>query len=184
MSLHITDINQPIEYYKSAYDISAVIFSVIWVGFLVFILYHFFLSCFRRNTGARGVPRPPPRPRSGPSSGWFPGGMGDDRDYQPPPPYSKDATPNEGWRPGFWTGAAIGGALNHLYNRARAPAPEPAPAPRRSIWDWERPRVFEPRSSFLRGPPATSSSYDDRGEGSSNLGSMRRSTGLGGSNVR
>ncbi|KAG6862566.1 hypothetical protein C0995_000114 [Termitomyces sp. Mi166 len=183
-SLRNTD-ESPLSQLKS-YDISAIIFSIIWVAFLVFILYHFFLSCFRRNAVIRAAPRPPPRPNSGPSGGWFPGGMGDDRDYQPPPPpYSKNGVSNEGWRPGFWTGAAVGGALSHLYNRARAPAPEPAPALRRTLWDWERPRAFQLRPSFFGGsPPTTPADYEDRGEGSSNLGSMRRSTGLGGSSVR
>ncbi|GLB40405.1 putative oligopeptide transporter [Lyophyllum shimeji] len=168
-----------------AYDLSTIIFSLIWVAFLVFILYNFFLSCFRRNGTAGQTLRRPSPPRLGNSGGWFPGGMDDSQNYQPPPPpYSK--TPpdgSQGWRPGFWTGAVLGGALNHLYNRVRAqPQPQPEPRARPTVWDWERP---QPRSSMFGGRPVTTSAqYDDRGEGSSNLGSLRRSTGYGGSNVR
>ncbi|KAF8071916.1 hypothetical protein FPV67DRAFT_1483150 [Lyophyllum atratum] len=184
----LRDTNEsPIKKLQS-YDLSAIIFSVIWVAFLVFILYNFFLSCFRRNSAARATqaPRPPAGPRPGTPGGWFPGGMDDNQENQPPPPpYSKNANTGEparqGWRPGFWTGAAIGGALNHLYNRNQA-QPQPQPQPRRSVWDWERPQS---RPSIFGGRPAArTSGSDDRGEGSSNLGSMRRSTGLGGSNVR
>ena len=92
-----------------------------------------------------------------------------------PPPYPKPEG-NQGWRPGFWTGAALGGFANHLINRQR---PEPRVAP--VAYDWER----VPGASFFGGrrtPPVAR--YDDRGEGPSNLGAMRRSTGLGGSTVR
>ncbi|KAG6813403.1 hypothetical protein H0H92_011381 [Tricholoma furcatifolium] len=131
------------------------------------------------------APRPPPpRPQSG---GWFPGGMYDSNNYQPPPPYSKDAAQgadaNQGWQPGFWTGAAIGGALSHMFNRAPASTTEQEPRP--STYDWERPHSSRPQSSSFGGRRTTPSTRsEDRGEGSSNLGSMRRSTGLGGSKVR
>ncbi|RDB26261.1 Store-operated calcium entry-associated regulatory factor [Hypsizygus marmoreus] len=160
-----------------SYDLSTIIFSILWVAFLVFILYGFFLSCFRRNAASQTHRPPlPPRPRPGSSSGgWFPGGMDDD--YTPPPPYSKNPTgANEGWRPGFWTGAALGGIANHLFNRRQAET-------RPTTWDWER---EQPRFPIFGGrrtaPPPTQP--DDRGEGSSNLGAIRRSTGFGGSNVR
>lgn len=161
---------------------STIIFFTVWIAFLSFIIYGFLQTCLRRNdtqqTPSSRPPRPPYRPRPGGSGGWFPGGM--DNEGEPPPPYSKQ-TPggNQGWRPGFWTGAAVGGLGNHLFNRQRA---EPRPAPAPVAYDWED-RI--PGASFLRGrraPPATD--YGDRGEGSSNLGAMRRSTGLGGSNVR
>ncbi|KAG5637147.1 hypothetical protein H0H81_005631 [Sphagnurus paluster] len=129
------------------------------------------LSCLRRNDTTRSTPPPTvPRPGSGFTGGWFPGGM--DNHSSPPPPYSKNAAPeNQGWRPGFWTGAAVGGALNHALNRRQA---QQQPVPAGSSYDWERPQA---RSSIF-----SSGRSSDRGEGSSNLGSMRRSTALGGSN--
>lgn len=161
-----------------AYDWSTIIFSVIWLLFLFFISYNFFLSCFRRDANSR-APRPPPTgPRPSSSGGWFPGGMDDSQG--PPPPYSKNPSEatGQGWRPGFWTGAALGGIANHLFaNRRQAAA-----APRPATWDWER---EQPRASIFGGRrAATPARSDDRGEGSSNLGAMRRSTGLGGSSVR
>jgi hypothetical protein len=164
--------------FRSAYDISTIIFSILWVGFLFFILYNFFLSCFRRNDASR-APRPPPTHRPSNSGGWFPGGMGgmDDSMPQPPPPYSKNPTEpaNQGWRPGFWTGAALGGAATHLFGNRRQAQPASTP------YDWERVSFFSARpASYAPAEPR----FDNRGEGSSNLGAMRRSTGLGGSNVR
>jgi hypothetical protein len=101
-----------------------------------------------------------------------------DNGGDPPPPYSKQTSGGgQGWRPGFWTGAAVGGLANHFFTRQQA---RPAPAP--VVYDWED-RI--PGVSFLRGGRApVATNYEDRGEGSSNLGAMRRSTGLGGSNVR
>jgi len=164
-----------------SYDWSSIIFSTLWVAFLGYILYSFFVSCFRNSNTPR-APRPPgnnPRPSGG--SGWFPGDLRDDP-AGPPPPYSKTSQPQSGWQPGFWTGAAVGGLANHLWNRPRA---EPA---RSTSYDWERDRTQpQPRSSFFGGGSGfrqPSHQNHDRGEGSSNLGSMRRSTGLGGSNVR
>ena len=60
---------------------------------------------------------------------------------------------------------------------------------RSQAYDWERERLSRPThyspSSFASGRQSMfDSNSDDRGEGPSNLGSMRRSTGLGGSNVR
>lgn len=142
------------------------------------------MSCFRRNATNRGPQAPNTGPRPGFSghndsgSGWFPGSMGDD---QAPPPYSKyqqgSGPQAQGWTPGFWTGAALGGLANHLWNR------NPRDDRReRTQWDWERPRG----SMFGASPPTSRRRFDNdnRGEGPSNLGSMRRSTGLGGSNVR
>lgn len=165
---------------SSAYDISTIIFTVVWSAVLFFILYSFFLSCFRRNATSPGSRPPPPTPRPSSYGGWFPGGMDDSGPQPPPPPYSKNPTEpaNQGWRPGFWTGAALGGAATHLFrNRTQA---QPAATP----YDWEREQT--PRPSFFGSRPRapTQPRFDDRGEGSSNLGAMRRSTGLGGSNVR
>ena len=162
----------------SDYDWGSVVFWILWISFVALILYSVYLSC-RNNRNTR-VPRPSsntPRPGSG-SNHWFPGDYHNNHSG-PPPPYTKnsqDAPAWQNWRPGFWTGAALGGLANHLWNGPRTEAP-----PRRTAYDWERVRSpFIGRGSGYSQP---TSEYD-RGEGSSNLGPMRRSTGLGGSNVR
>lgn len=162
---------------------------IIWVGVLLFILYTFIKSCFEgRGTTAARRPR---RPGPGPGSGWFPGTYRTDRPdgADAPPPYSKYA-PNAGsaqqpgWRPGFWTGAALGGLGTYLMSdRRQAP-------PSTTAYDWERQRQGQgtsrpsPFSSSYTTQRRTGFSSDDRGEGPSNLGQMRRSTGIGGSSVR
>ncbi|KIJ95779.1 hypothetical protein K443DRAFT_134330 [Laccaria amethystina LaAM-08-1] len=172
------------------YDISTIVFSILWVSVLVLILYSMIQSCLRRDPTPR-APRTTtnsaPRPGGG-GSGWFPGAHPDDYP-PPPPPYSKN--PSQGsngwgnWRPGFWTGAVAGGLANQFWNSATNRQPAAAGA----AYDWERDRVAAPTrpglSSFFGARRAPSSGYDDnRGEGSSNLGATRRSTGLGGSSVR
>ena len=152
------------------------------------ILYSLFLSCLSNTSNSRRTPRPssnnPPRPNSG--SGWFPGDHHDNYPSDPPPPYPKsyqqDAPPSwQNWRPGFWTGAALGGLANHWWNGPRTA--EGPPPVRRTAYDWERPSFFGRGSGYSTRQHSTPPDYD-RGEGSSNLGPMRRSTGLGGSNVR
>lgn len=173
------------------------IFSMLWVALLVFILYnfirHFLLSREwsgprRPSTGNRGTG---PRPGgSGGGSSWS-----NRRDHRrspsPPPPYSKDGpsssqSQGQGGGPGFWTGVAAGGLGTYLYNRTT----QPAPPPQQATWDWERPGMARPSGWSARPDPQPSRwgstpRYDDnRGEGSSNLGSMRSSVGFGGSQVR
>ncbi|KAF9042649.1 DUF1183-domain-containing protein [Hymenopellis radicata] len=176
-------------------DVVSVIFGILFFLVLGIILYSFIASCLWSSgvtgTSQRG-PRDPPENRPGSSSGWFPGGYGDDRrgPRAPPPPYSKSPPRTEqetGWQPGFWTGAALGGLGAHLLNRGdrREPEARQEPPPRR-FWDWERAGAYRP--GYFASDSTRRSSYnhnnDDRGEGTSNLGTMRRSTGLGGSNVR
>lgn len=50
-------------------------------------------------------------------------------------------------------------------------------------WDWENTMRARQQSSGFWGARRTSGS-DDRGEGPSNLGAIRQSTGYGGSSVR
>jgi len=164
-----------------SYDWPTILFYILWIGVLIIILYSLFRSCFWNNTTPR-VPRySGSHPGPGGGSGWFPG-YHTDNTSAPPPPYSK--TPQHptgsGWRPGFWTGAALGGLANHIWNRQRD---EPV---RATSYDWERYRQPQPqpRMPFFGGGGSRPVSNEDRGEGSSNLGSMRRSTGLGGSKVR
>ncbi|KAK0480012.1 hypothetical protein IW261DRAFT_1336157 [Armillaria novae-zelandiae] len=153
-------------------DVSEIVFSVVWIVVLALIAYSFLKSCCGRPTTTNRRPQNP-----GSSSGWFPGGYGDD--HAPPPPYTKRTT-DQGWTPGFWTGAALGGLGAHLFNnrRPRNDA-NPPPPPTRRLWDWEN-----SRGSSVFGRRRTSYEFEDRGEGPSNLGTMRTSTGLGGSNVR
>lgn len=144
---------------------------ILWLGVLLLIAYGMLKSCLRRNSNPGGPTLRPPRPSFG-GSGWFPGDHRDDS-TGPPPPYSKtsDSSQGSGWRPGFWTGAAIGGLGATLLNNRG----ETRQAQRSASYDWERPRSH---------PQRPSPRSDNRGEGSSDLGAMRRSTGLGGSNVR
>ncbi|KAF8442473.1 hypothetical protein L210DRAFT_3611834 [Boletus edulis BED1] len=150
-------------------DTSGILFMLVWFAVLAIILYN---SCLRRTyppTGNTQRVPPPTYPGSDdygrPGRGFFPG------DYPgPPPPYTKDPSSTEGWRPGFWSGAALGALGGSLLNRSRS-APRP--------YDWEgsgtRFRTTRRRESV------------DRMEGSSNMGDMgplRTSTGYGGSNSR
>ncbi|KAI0353786.1 DUF1183-domain-containing protein [Trametes cingulata] len=197
-----------------AQDPAAAFFLLLWVAALGLILYNLLSSCLRpRRPSSSSTPPAPRRPwwgsgsGSGPDSGsgWFPSTHPD----TPPPPYSKHPPPStsasvpsapgaqgEGWRPGFWTGAALGGLGAYLFNRPR-PAPAPAPVRIPGMYDWEAERVFRAPPGVRYGPTAAAGSWfgggarrrggwesEDRGEGPSGLGSMRRSTGLGGSSVR
>lgn len=184
---------------ENSYDVGSdvdtltLLFNIVWLTFLAIILYNIIKSCLRGRTHHSGqTPGSSNRPDgpSGRGRGWFPGGNNDfGNNYQdPPPPYSKG--PSSGpqtswWNPGFWTGAALGGLGAHLFNSMQRPR----------AYDWERDRI-------LRAPPPVPEEYystsgwtsgqrrrsafdsTDRGEGSSNLGSMRSSTGLGASRVR
>lgn len=173
---------------SKGYNWSDIAFYALWIGFLVIILYSFFKSCFQNTDPTRRAPHRSgntPRPSSGSGAGWFPGGYRDDH-TNPPPPYTKteqNSTSQGGWQPGFWTGAFLGGTANHLWNRNN----NQNQAPQRQSYDWERFRA--PQSSFFGTSGVNSrqtrrNEDDDRGEGTSNLGAMRRSTGIGGSNVR
>ncbi|KAJ6513193.1 hypothetical protein C8R45DRAFT_962762 [Mycena sanguinolenta] len=163
-------------------DPGSLVFTFIWLGFLAIIIYSFLQSCMRGPQNRAGARPDPPRPgNSGFFPGGFPGGYNNDDTSAPPPPYSKGPpTANEGWRPGFWTGAALGGLGAHLFSNRQNQNSR--------AYDWERRQTARsPPSSGFFGQRSTGRHYqdqDDRGEGSSNLGSMRRSTGLGGSSVR
>ncbi|KAI0759583.1 hypothetical protein BD413DRAFT_607513 [Trametes elegans] len=194
--------------YELSEDPVGAFFMLVWVAVLGLILYNLLSSCLRARRAQPGSsPQPPRRPWWGPGSGggWFSGPAPDTGPHDPPPPYTKHApssptgpAPAQGWAPGFWTGAALGGLGAYLFGsgareqqrrhgegwfRAR-----PAPG----LYDWEAERAFRPMrpvpasSSWFGGPAAVRRRWDadDRGEGPSSLGGMRRSTGLGGSSVR
>ncbi|TCD60315.1 hypothetical protein EIP91_010364, partial [Steccherinum ochraceum] len=135
-------------------DPSATIFMILWVAFLVFILYQLLKSCFTGRSSSTPRPRPNargPTPGGG-SPNWFPGSHPDN---DPPPPYShpkpSDNT-TEGWRPGFWTGAALGGLGTYLWNGNGRRNEAQQPLGRRQplgagTYDWEYERVgraFQP----------------------------------------
>ena len=178
--------------HATAGTIMSYLFYASIIGVLAFILYKLLRPCFEGRNRVL-LPRTP-RPGPSSNSGWFPWGHDDPR-RPPPPPYSKfssntDSTTGSQARGdqnrfGFWSGAALGGLGTYLLTRQR----EPEPRPRR--YDWEDERYFArpdpgpaPRAS---GPSSRqqplSRPWESR-EGSSSLGSMRRSTGYGGSTVR
>jgi hypothetical protein len=149
----------------------------------LFILYKLLQSCRtpqHQNTDPR--PRRPGTDRPSPPGG-FPGNTGD-QDSPPPPymPYEKptsDPSRQSSSGPGFWTGAALAGVGTYLLTRGDRDR-------ERRAYDWERERAGA-RPEWRRGNSYNSRlrwDNDDRGEGPSNLGSMRTSTGFGGSNVR
>lgn len=154
---------------------------LLWIGVVLYILYNFLRSCL---AGPRSTSGPPNRP-SGPSSGFrpSPGAYGNDHYDDPPPPYAKTTLTGNtqaGWQPGFWSGIAAGSLGTHLWDRSRRQDPQPRPR-----YDWERPAGLRYSSQNNHPSPRRPFSSDDRGEGpSSGLGSMRSSTGIGGSSVR
>lgn len=96
----------------------------------------------------------------------------------------------------FWSGLALGGLGTYFMNRNRGGGVNTEydraqrERERRREWDWERERRRPTGSNgglFSRRTASDSTSRfgsTNHGEGTSDLGSMRRSTGYGGSNVR
>jgi hypothetical protein len=163
-------------------------FNLVWVGVLLFIAYLFLKSYFRGRDQPLARPRPLGGTGWGPSN-WWPGGNNGSNPGAPPPPYSKNPETSQRWMPGFWSGLGLGSLGTSLWNSARSSDNNP-----RRAYDWERDRmasrsVFDNpfgSRSFGSRRPASSDTWqedDDRGEGTS-LGPMRRSTGVGGTNVR
>ena len=172
------------------------------------LLYSFVKSCLsaRNLNSASPTARPSGTSGSGGGGGggggrWFPE---DGRPYtygssgprDAPPPYSKyppsqSAAEDLGWRPGFWTGAALGGLGGYMASRrgGRGAREEEYGRPGARRYDWEeraRPAAGWGFAGAGGDAWARRAGFDgqDRGEGPSRLGGMRRSTGLGGSNVR
>jgi len=93
-------------------DVYTVIFWILFLGVLFWILVTF---C---NGNANNRPRQP-------RGGWFGGGWDGGDGNDPPPPYVPRSPPKtystnsggEGWRPGFWSGAAGGGAAGYAAGR-------------------------------------------------------------------
>ena len=172
-------------------NLPSTLFAILWGLFVAFMLYTVFKSCFfgERNTSTNGSGRRPPRP---PRS-TFPGSFSNTDSFnQAPPPYS-DTPKNSSsdtrsggsfWTgPGFWSGLGLGALAGRYFGNgpSRAMYPPPSAMP----YDWEC--DSQPRTTWFSYPsqrPVRRFRDTDRGEGPSNLGSMRRSTGFGVSNVR
>ena len=157
---------------SKGYNWGDVIFYCVWVGFLLFIAYNILKPCFRRNNwGFARRSRSGSRPGGGGGGGgWFPG------DYRrPDPPYVKNPSDNGvggGWMPGFWSGAALGGLVTQYWNNQRRN--EPA-----AYWNqWNQIPLQNPGPSMFRSSRQPAQFNDN------DLGQMRSSTGIGGSNVR
>ncbi len=170
------------------------LYLCLFAGVFAYILYKFLFPCL--ENGRRASPRPS-RPSPGSGSDWFSGSFYDHY-RRPPPPYTKYPDNSTGTgstsqvrddqgRYGFWSGAALGGLGTYLLTRQRNSGPEP----RRYDWENDRFRDLSPRRDSDHQTPRASgafsqqqSSWSNSRAGPSNLGSMRRSTGFGGSNVR
>ncbi|TDL14428.1 DUF1183-domain-containing protein [Rickenella mellea] len=169
-------------------NIATILFFTLWISVLLFLLYHLLKRCFGLNQSSDESP-PPVDPPSNTGYHWHyprpPGsyysGRGNPPAYQPPPPYTDAQKPDSqgnlgGFTPGFWTGVGIGGLGATAAARMFGNREPVRPVATTREYDWER----APQNPT----PLTSFSSNDRGEGPSNLGRMRRSTGLGGSSVR
>ncbi|KAI9746324.1 MAG: hypothetical protein M1818_000036 [Claussenomyces sp. TS43310] len=114
-------------YKNSGWDLSGIIFGVVFCAVAAWILYSMFLAW----RGAPGARRPP---RQGASwgNGWGGGGGGEDPFDPPPPypgkPYSARRAPvqvDAAWRPGFWSGVLGGGAAGYMAGNRRGAQQEP-----------------------------------------------------------
>lgn len=171
------------------------LFMALFLGVLFIILRSFYRAW--RDEG-RG--RPTPRPRGGGGGGGGgPWGGGDD--YPPtdaPPPYSarpkkatwssasrstpssSTRTQQEGWRPGFWTGAATGAGAGYLAGRAANQPRTQAQPPRPDTGGgWFGGGGGGGGSSYA-GPSTPRSS----GSGSSSSSARHESTGFGSTSRR
>ncbi|EJD07060.1 DUF1183-domain-containing protein [Fomitiporia mediterranea MF3/22] len=166
------------------------------------------------HSGGRGGPPPPPpdypppppysaQPKPYWSSWWPNWGWGSSNSWFSPTSPNPPSASSSG--PGFWSGLGLG-SLSGLAAARMFGGGERGPyyadqAYAQREYDWERERRFRggglfgssssswfspgrsfssPRTRVVRTPP----SNDDRGEGPSNLGSIRRSRGYGTTNVR
>ncbi|KAI1854519.1 hypothetical protein JX265_007613 [Neoarthrinium moseri] len=104
-------------------DWSGVLFMIVFVAVLAWIVYGACVAAGGNGPNRRPATR---RPRNGGGTGgWGPGGGGGGGgpwgDDDPPPPYpgsgskpSSSSRQQEGWRPGFWSGAASGAAAGYF----------------------------------------------------------------------
>lgn len=103
------------------------VFWMIFIGVAAWIVYNAVRS-WATGTGAAGVNGGDRPGWGGGGGGW--GGYGGNDNDDPPPPYdwrpgqgfnnkrSYGSTNNQGWRPGFWSGAMGGAAAGYAAGRA------------------------------------------------------------------
>ncbi len=124
--------------------------------------------------------------------GWFGGSAPRPPPYTPHDPHPSKLPPESSWTPGFWTGIGLGGLAASIWNSGR---PIEDSRLRRQQdqceYDWERARMGASPSGSAYFSTATprrrayaSDPLESEGAGPSELGALRRSTGLGGSTVR
>lgn len=97
----------------------AITFWSLFICVLGWMIYAAFIRNRLNGTGLRGGWN---NPRGWGGGGGGGGGGGRPDNSDPPPPYdsgpwrksSAQTQGQEGWRPGFWTGAGLGGAAAHL----------------------------------------------------------------------
>ena len=144
------------ESYKSS-SLVAVLFWIIFIAVVCWMIYAAFLRDDRRPRGGNNGPRF----FGGGGGGW--GGGNDDPpppyDYHPPPTKPRStpgaATAQNGWQPGFWSGALGGAAAGYMAgNRGQT----------------QQPRGF-----------GSNINYGGNGEGSSRWGGSTRSSSSSGS---
>ena len=152
--------------------LGSVLFGVLFVGVLGWIIY----SAIYGNRLGPGNNPGGRFPWGGGGGGW--GGGGD----EPPPPYSRNPPPSgrksypsaggtgaQGWRPGFWTGAAAGAAGAYLAgNRGQQQRPSNTRG-----WNFGSDDLGE-GSSMRRTRSSASSSFSSSRHQSSGFGSTSR----------
>lgn len=115
------------------WTLSSVLFVFAFLGVLGWIIY----SAYDAAAPAVGrqIPR---RPGGFWGGGWGGGGGGGGAPYDPPPPYPGTGRKNysqqqQGWQPGFWSGALGGAAAGYMAGNRGNNRQEPVPQ-RQSSW--------------------------------------------------
>jgi hypothetical protein len=104
---------------------SPILFWILFIFVLGVIVYSAFFGNQQNGEPYRGARRRPGGGGGGWGGGWGPGGGGGgfggggwgDNNNDAPPPYSKYGSSQrqqDGWRPGFWSGAATGAAAGYF----------------------------------------------------------------------
>lgn len=169
--------------FKPRISPSAALFWIVFIVVVAWIIYSAFVAY-------QGAPRARRPPRNGGfwGGGWGGGGGGGGggyNPYDPPPPYpgyphgkpSSSRGPGfgqEGWRPGFWTGALSGAAAGYAVGSRGARQPQPQP---RSSW-------FGDNSSGTGWGVGPSIRPSTRSSSSSGSSSRYESTGFGSTSRR
>ncbi|SCV74794.1 BQ2448_7823 [Microbotryum intermedium] len=190
----------PINHYapKSIYD---AFFSTALTAVTLFVLYRLFMGWYNRRTATNrgGAGGRTFGGWGGGGGGWWPGGGGGGGGGGgsgpgrggPPPPYSAKPDPStstsgEGWRPGFWSGiaaGALGAAAMNLNRGGRSRYEEQRDFERYRDGGWDRGVGGSGSWGLGGGGGGGSLRYRDS-SGGSNMGSMKTSTGFGGTRNR